>query len=560
MFDIAMEGMKAFDQGGMLVMGLVFLLIGGGLAGYELYWRMRAVPVNGTIIGVRASAARQEDAAEQNGQAEGAQAPYPGGGAAGGKAKGRLAGTIFAVLFLAVPVLFVGIGAHTVYTYYDLRDHGKYAEATVIRYEESSDSEGGTSYYPILAFDDARGVRREVRESFGSSSQPFEVLSHVGVYYDAADPERFVVDDFGHSVGTGLAFAGFGLVCIAVLGGIAYAVKRKGSGVSNGVASDGTVRTSGEFYYPVYEYQGPNGERMEHVGGIGRNSLLGMIPGTPVRLLMMPDQPEKVRRPMAFFLILGAFFALPGAFVTYMALTQYDATPMSLLFMLAFVAFMALRIRKALGDLGTRLGDAGGPGRAGFGALGARNGEKVNVLSLISQAKTVRNNHARRLSDEEVAVRVKKNAGQALIAGYIVLLIAVGFSVGAYYAGLDMLELTLNGQRTGGEVVDVNSRYSSDSDGSGYTYYAEVAFEDAKGKRVRFEDSVGASRPLHKIGDRVSVLYDPENSAERIIDRGMMNWGLSGGLAAGALIMLLLGLNALRQGRAHGGRQYPNRI
>ena len=544
MFDIVFGFMESLNLAGMLLMGGVFLLLGGGMIGYELYWRMNAQAIKGRISAVRMVSARNcinEQREKYDDEGEGAKEE------AAGK-KGKIAVTIFVSLFLALPLIFSVIGVYTIYKYYSLTSSGAYAEATVVRNERFYDSESGTSYFAILEFRDQRGKLWEVRDSFGSSSISFQTGTQVGVYYDESDPERFVIDDYWHSVGIGMIFAGFGFLFLAVAGMIAFFAKRKSMEVKSG----GKTNTSGEMYYPVYEYQDINGNRMERVGLIGRNSLLGIMPGKEVRLLMFPDKPEKVRKPMTFLLIFGLVFLLPGLFILYQAVSSFEGTPASLVIMFLIIGVVGWRIRIAID-------------KAPSGAINEawtafqeqrKSGKGFNFG--ISSGK--QNNKMVELGQSEIDVRAKKQAGQAIITGYIALLIVAGLSVGSYYAGLDMLEMTLNGQRAQGEVVDINSRYSSNSNSSGYTYYAVVAFKDAAGNKARFEDSVGSSHSLYKGGDRVTVLYNPENSGDVIIDRGIMNWGLSGGLALGALVLLLLGISALKQGRENSGMRYRTRI
>ncbi len=164
------------------------------------------------------------------------------------------------------------------------------------------------------------------------------------------------------------------------------------------------------------------------------------------------------------------------------------------------------------------------------------------------------------LNAAEIAQRVKKQASRAQITGFVFLLIAAGLSGGVYYAGLDMLEKTQNGVRADGEVVSIESRYSSTSDSSGYTYYAVVKFFDDQGRSTRFQDNVGSSTPLYKRGDEVRVLYDPMNSGKAMIDRGLMNWGLSGGLALAVLFSLWIAFYNLMLSRRYGATKYRSRI
>ncbi|MET0984408.1 MAG: DUF3592 domain-containing protein [Steroidobacteraceae bacterium] len=53
MFDLVFNSFVAFQQAGLLVMALVCVGLGGVLLAHDLHWRLRAMRVEGTVIGVR---------------------------------------------------------------------------------------------------------------------------------------------------------------------------------------------------------------------------------------------------------------------------------------------------------------------------------------------------------------------------------------------------------------------------------------------------------------------------------------------------------------------------
>ena len=91
-------------------------------------------------------------------------------------------------------------------------------------------------------------------------------------------------------------------------------------------------------------------------------------------------------------------------------------------------------------------------------------------------------------------------------------------------------------------------------------YYAIVGFIDGNGRSVEFEDSVGASSPMYKRGDAVGVIYYPDEPKDAIIDRGIFNWSLSGGLAVGAFLTLLMAFHNFRVSRRFGRSKHPDRV
>ncbi len=561
MFDVVFEGLKAWNQTGLLLGGFILLLIGGGLIGYEIYWRMKAVLVKGRVSGIRATNAKDSkddfEPAEQrivkNDDKEDEKS--------GGKAS-----FIVGMLFFLFPLTFAVLGAHIGYKYLSLTSSGVYADAVVIRNEVSSDSDG-TTYYAVVEFRDQNGLLWELEDNVGGGSPAFQEGEKVGVYFDADDPERFVIEAFWHYMGIALIFFTVGSSIFGLLCFLFFKHRKEEANKKLGNApKPKKTNYTGEMYYPMFEYQDLNGERKEQLGMVGTNSLLALKPGAKVRLLMFPDNPEKVRRASWLFMTIGIIMTLPGVVLLYIAATQYENTPLSFLFMLLIIGFIGFRVRGSISSIEGKIEEMNG---SEAGKLSPRAYEETgnilqrgkSILQSIKQAK-LETGGGRMLSAQEVLVRVKKQAGQAKVAGYILLLLAIGCSVGSYYSGLDMLDLTLKGQSSIGKVVDINSRRSSStsSGSSSYSYYAEVVFRDAQGKKVRFEDSVGSSRSIYDRGDKVDVLYDPERPIDAIIDRGVLNWGLSGGLALGAFLLLLMAVSTLKKARVHGGMRYRDRI
>ena len=557
MFDVVFEGMQGVNQGGLLFGGLILLLIGGGMIGYEIYWRRKAVLVKGRVSGVRVTNAQdikdELDQGERDIEEEFDKDEEE-------KSIGK-AGLFFGLLFFVFPLVFAVLGANLGYKYLSLTSSGIYVDAVVVRNEASSDSDG-TTYNAVVEFRDHSGLLWELRDNVGGGSPAFQKGERVGVYYDAEDPERFVIEAFWHYMGIALIFFTvgsliFGLLCFLFFKHKKEEAQKKLGTVPVSSSSPKPKKTSfaNEMYYPMFEYQDLNGDRKEQLGMVGTNSLLSMKPGTRVKLLMFPDNLEKVRRAHWIFMIIGVFMAVPGVVLLYIAITQYENTPISFLFMLAMMGFIAFRMRISVSSIKDKIEDVA----ASSGAENPMQRGK-NILQIIRQVKRGLG-EGRMLSSEEVLVRVKKQAGQAKVAGYILLVLVIGCSIGSYYSGLGMLDLTLKGQPSIGKVVDINSRRSSNtSNGSSYTYHAVVVFNDAQGNKVRFEDSVGSSHSIYDRGDKVDVLYDPARPIDAIIDRGVLNWGLSGGLALGAFLLLLMAFSSLKKARVHGGMKYRTRI
>ena len=166
--DLLFDALSAWNSFGLFLMSSVFLLIGGGLLSYYLYWQIKANHIKAKISAIMVSNSRQskdketdwkDDEGYKNASRD--QEKNPEKVSASGKAFGFL----FLLVFLGIPLAFVGIGVYSGYKFFDIKANGVYAEATVIRNDSSYDSESGTTYKAVLSFQDRSGRSYEVKES-----------------------------------------------------------------------------------------------------------------------------------------------------------------------------------------------------------------------------------------------------------------------------------------------------------------------------------------------------------------------------------------------------------
>ncbi|MCL4677244.1 MAG: YpbF family protein [Alphaproteobacteria bacterium] len=520
MFDLIFSVLEAWNALGLMLMASVFLLIGGGMLAHHFYWRFCARRIEGRVVGLRVVQTSKWEAETPDSE--------------GQNSHGAL--LVFGFFFILFPLIFGGIGAWFAYGYYDLTTNGMYADAVVVRNETTTDSDGDSSNSTVIRFTDRKGESREVKDSISYGGAPsYDEGQGIGVYYDPDDPEWFVIADFWHNMGIAIAFMGFSVLFILIFCLIFFFSRRKGS-----IGSGGAVATQDAFY-PVYEYHTPQGERAEYVDSVGTGAyFLHTLPGTRARLLMFPGHPPKVKKASLVWLVLGLIFLLPGLFIGYVAVSQFRFSLGMIALLLAGVGFAGYQLMLFLEKIPKAEREKG------WKAF--RSGEFLSnenfTITMDDASKK-----GRLMTPEEIRTGIPKQRRAYRISGLIMLLIGLGLGAGSYYAGESMLALSQNGIRTGGEVVDLRSKSTDD----GYVYHAVVRFKDLGGQDVRFEDSVGASSPTMKRKDQVQVLYPPDRPKDAIIDRGIFNWSLSGGLAAGAFLFLLGAFSSLRTA-ARAGR------
>ncbi len=65
-------------------------------------------------------------------------------------------------------------------------------------------------------------------------------------------------------------------------------------------------------------------------------------------------------------------------------------------------------------------------------------------------------------------------------------------------------------------VIQVKEELNTDSDEVQYMYYPILEFE-LRGEKVQVKISNGSSTPSHNVGDKVVILYNPNNYKEFIV-------------------------------------------
>ncbi len=542
--DFIFDAFSAWNSFGLFLIAFVFISIGGSIVSYELSWRVKGRRLKARIKEIRVIGKRKggDDAIRtyRGGipEKKSEKDKKPLGQELKENPVGGVFGLLFALMFLGIPLFFTGMGAHMGYQYYNLTHHGEYANARVIRNDSHYDSESGTSYKAVLEFHDYSGRLHEVKDSISYGNSPsFKTGQSVGVYYDAEDPKTFVIDDFWHNMALALIMMCVFPFFLGFLMFVSKMQKRQRGEYTKG-EKRGAAKYAGETYHTVYEYQLPNGERTEYVSGWSSNMIGKNVPGREVAVFVSARNPEKMKKPSIAAMIFGLIFLLPGLFVGTQAVQTFEFNVFTVLVPIAVIGFIVFKISRFIAKIPKQELKRGMDEfrKKGFSVSSSSAGE-----------------NARALTTSEVRARMKAYVKNYKFGAYACFLIAAALAGGAYYTGNDMVEKLAVGVPARGEVVDFESRYSSTSDGSGYTYYSVVKYRDASGRVVKFQDQVGSSHRMHKRGDEVDVLYNPDDSSDAMIDRGIWNWLVSGGLALVAFLMSLAGLDNMRTVRLYGG-------
>ncbi|MCB9991114.1 MAG: DUF3592 domain-containing protein [Rhodospirillales bacterium] len=543
MFDFMFDAISTFHAFGFMFGGLIMIAIGGGLLAWWVSWRVRSVRVRGRIVGVKSTGERRTDEEwyedyQDSAAVEADQKDFD-------ELKADFVAdfkknpvktsfmSVMMVVLAMVPFLFFGIGAWFAYDFLSIKAGGYKTTGTVSSYETTYDSDSGTMYYPVVSFKDNQGRGHSVKDRLGTGSEPYSRGEKVQVYYDPNDPERFVIDSFWRYMGFAFAFMGISSVFLVVMFLALFNIlsdkelKGKPAQKRREIAKIKHNHYINQHYTPIYEFRGPGGEMIRAEGyDDATNWLADKLPGREVPLMVIRNKKTgevNVKKPGKMLLVIGLIFLLPGMFLMKIAFSQLSWSLGSMAVVLGGIGFIAFKLRTALKDKADVIKEI----KDDFKNFDLAEIRKIEVK------KSPRAGYE--MTPPEIRERLRALDRNTLIGVPFVLLFGIGIMVGGYALFKDMNNLSGKAMIAQGEVVDLRSR--SDSDG-GYTYYPVVEYHTISGETARFEGKTGSNPPMHKVGNRVMVLYDPERPSKAIIDHGIMNWLPSLGLMLlGALMV-----------------------
>lgn len=114
---------------------------------------------------------------------------------------------------------------------------------------------------------------------------------------------------------------------------------------------------------------------------------------------------------------------------------------------------------------------------------------------------------------------------------YIWTIIAVLLILLSVYIFKNNIDFTQKAQISQGKVIMV----TIDKSGKSATYKPVIEFYDHKGIRIEFASFEGSNPPKYTVGDKVEVLFNPENPIDAKINSFFSIWG-------GVLIMSIVGI------------------
>jgi hypothetical protein len=295
----------------------------------------------------------------------------------------------------------------------------------------------------------------------------------------------------------------------------------------------------GGMYTPVYRYTLPDGQTHEAKSDTSSGWARGKETGRVVSLMISAHNPTEAREANNYlFDAIGILLIAPGVWLGYTALTAYPVTWMTWIMAVVMVVYLAERGRRVFLPKGQRLSIADWKKQHGLDEVSTIDPADIKPIEKIIATPEMR---------EKGQVQWRNNKRAAPLVGIFAVALLAG---GIYQAG-DLARLELSGLRAQGEVERLVGE--SSSRGS-YSYHAIVRYRTEKNIRIEFKDNVGSNPPSYRPGDRVTVLYLPDNPrGKAIIDRGVFwNWAIPGMLFVVAaflawLFVVMLGIGMTRK-------------
>lgn len=523
MFDAIFGIFTGVSQILMLLMGMLFFGIGALMVLYPVWQSLTWKRVRARIVEVRArvSPFSQEETIEPQStpvtsfSQEFKKSPSTG-----------LLALLVAFLVIGVPLLFVGVGSYIALDYVHLKTQGLESQGKIVRFDERESNEGGSTYVPVIEFRDHEGViRTEAYKISSSSRMGLETGQMVRVFYKRDRPAHFIIDHFWLNMVLPIGFIGLGGLFLFVMffRGIrklpaGHKALKKTSAISN-------------VYYPTYEYVTPDGRLVRAEGDSGSSSLGDKIPGSDVTVFLKKNDFEAPSQPSFLLSFFGLWFALPGIFILYLAIRQFDFSIHTLIAGIVMTGFVGYRIAKSIkprSEWDTR---------ESFKAKMKAKRERKRAGSVL-------------LTSSEFNALLRQNDRVIMLWMPLYILVTVGMIVGGIYLFNSQKEFQTKALTAQGEVV----RLIPQSDSEGIMYYPLVSFRTTKGQSFEFKDKVGSNPPSYSTGDNVRILYLPESPQEAIVDRGWLNQLPGAGLMLAGGLLFLLAMRSLLAAKARTAR------
>jgi hypothetical protein len=290
------------------------------------------------------------------------------------------------------------------------------------------------------------------------------------------------------------------------------------------------IRRRGDQFHTVYRYALPAGGFCEATSVQGSGSPIGRTTGRRVALRVMPDKPAEAHEAAsAPMWLLASGLVGGGGWLTYYSVTAWKHSVVTWILLALAAIYAGRKLWRKLAPYLAKLRSQPGVADA-WSAVPIETAETMGVLP-----------ETERLQIRQS--RPNRTGAIFCVAGLVVLATA--------YFSTHKLILLRTGSRVQGTVLRLHADGSTNQHPG---LFPEVEFRSTDGTVVRFEDRVGENPSPYKVGDRVTVLYQPGKQDTAMIDHGLGNWEPIAGLLLLGTVLTSLGIVSLRGGFGAPGK------
>jgi Protein of unknown function (DUF3592) len=285
------------------------------------------------------------------------------------------------------------------------------------------------------------------------------------------------------------------------------------------------IRRRGAYFHSVYRYALPGGEMREATSVQGGSSMKGRTTGRRLEIRVMADHPGEARESAApVTWAVAVALVLGGGWLTYYSVTMWKRSAITWILFAVAAAYVGRRLWRWLAPYLTKMHSQLGASDA-WSALPIESAETLG------------------LSPEPNRFQVTGSKSRRTGAIFCIAGLAI---LAAAYIPAHRLLLLRTGTRTEGTVLRLESNTSNTPGNNHPGLYPVVQFTSTDGTIVHFLSRAGSNPSPYKVGDHVTVLYQPGKQDTAMIDRGVRNWEPVGAMLLLGAAFTTLGFVGLR--------------
>lgn len=281
---------------------------------------------------------------------------------------------------------------------------------------------------------------------------------------------------------------------------------------------------NGKMYSSVYKFTANDGlERICRSGGAASMITSKKI-GRPQKIRYKSNNPNQAKVQNNSYLYMGLLCLILGFILGAIYFSTVSFGILSFLSVLAFILYIAVTIYSRFDGVSLQ--------------------EKIDFFEKNKDIFKKLEKNTKPIQKYEVflgeeSFKTQQNKQTQTVKKWLPIhfLLAVGFIGGGAYSAISIYEFEQQAYKTQGIVKSMKQTTSTTDNSTSYTYAPIVRYE-IDGKVYNHTSKVSSSKPSHKQGDSLTILYNPSNPEDALLERGMWNYITQ-------MVLIILGIGIL---------------